>query len=338
MKTYQLTKDKLEEFVTVLGKAIYSSKGWDEPTVILLDSIGDCEAFYQKLLYPISTEKDTKEGENINKLVKYFWCRNGYKYNWNFSANKVNYNDDILCRKEFSSEKANYFYNSKAERSENLSSLSDIALEVLIKHDELFTETLQLLSLPKNLNFSFLKHILRAIIVEEMLGCCLINHVCIFCRPPIIARNKQGRLHHSSGPAIEFPNGESYYYWKGRETSEKWIINNNEINREDLLITRNVEDRRILHEILGDEKFAKLLDLKVTEIDSYNGQEVCLMCTSSTDITIEEYLYFIKVICSSTGRQYHICIPKEAYNLGSIGALAWTFGMEAKDYQLLVET
>lgn len=98
MKTYQLTKQNLEEFANVFGRAIYLKNGWDEPTVVLLDSVGDCEAFYQKLKNPNEVENKLVESETINQLADDFWASNGQKYNWNFFANKVNYTEDNLVR------------------------------------------------------------------------------------------------------------------------------------------------------------------------------------------------------------------------------------------------
>jgi len=308
------------------------------PSVVLLYSVGDCEAFYQKLKNPNEVANKLVESETINQLADDFWKSNGQKYNWNFFANKVNYTEDNLVRQQSLTYKAKQFFESNHDRAGNLSKLGNIAMDELVNHDEIFAETLQLLSLPKDLLSYYLEPIITALIVDELFDCYLLNHLCIFCRPPIYAHDSQRRLHHSSGPAVEFPNGESYYYWKGREVPQKWIVNPEKLTKEDLLTTFNIEGRRILHEILGDERFANMLNLKVTEFNAYNDQAVYLMCTSSPDMITGEYLYFIKVFCNTTGRKYHICIPVEAFCLGAIGALAWTFGMEAREYQLLVET
>lgn len=338
MKTHNLPKEKLEEFVTVFGKAIYLTKGWDQPKVVLLDSVGDCEVFYLKLINPKMMVNKLLETETINSLAANFWALNGYKYNWDFCLNKAIYTLDILVTPKSLPFKAQYLYEESNLKGENLSKLCDIVMVELLENDELYTEILSLLSLPKNFPSYYLNIIIKAILADELLDYCCFSHLCLFCRLPIFAYDSEDRLHNSSGPAIKFPNGECYYGWHGREVSKKWIVSADEVTREDLLAITNLEYRRILHEILGDERFARLLDLKVTEISTYNGQAIYLMCTSSLDRTIQDFLYFIKVICNSTGRQYHICISEEAYSLGAIGALAWTFGMEANEYQLLVET
>jgi hypothetical protein len=338
MKNFNLTKDKLEEFTAILSKAVYLSNGWDEPTVILLDSVRDCEIFYLKLLNPLMMVDKSLLNNELNNISANFWANNGHKYNWDFLSNNSSYGLEILVAQKSTSTKASYLYHKDSFRVENILKLGDKAMVGLQQQPNLFVEVLEVLSLPEDFPENYLKPILKAILVDELLDYCLFNHLCVFCNAPIISYDSEDRLHHPFGPAILFPNGESYFYFKGREVTKHWILNPDEVSREDLLAVTNVEQRRILHEIIGDERFAKLLNLKVTEIESYNGQAVYLMRTASPDRTIEDYLYFIKVICNSTQRQYHICIPEDAYNLGAIGALAWTFGMEAQEYQLLIET
>jgi len=74
--------------------------------------------------------------------------------------------------------------------------------------------------------------------------------------------------------------------------------------------------------------------------DSYSSfiekkQEVSLLKTRDEDSLVGEPLYFLRVICHSTGRLYHLGVPK--FN-DALEALAWTFGMKKEEFTPHIET
>ena len=88
-------------------------------------------------------------------------------------------------------------------------------------------------------------------------------------------------------------------------------------------------------EILGETKYAELLDLVKLDETVYNGRDVILFKTKEKDSLIDDFIYFVKVICPSTNRKYYICVPQHS---DALTALAWTFDMGKNEYQLLIET
>ena len=183
--------------------------------------------------------------------------------------------------------------------------------------------------------FNEFKSILTSGIYDmvQLNGYCIVSNM-----PSKITRDERNRLHNADGSAIEFRDGYAQYYWHGVAVPANWILSPETITKETLIKERNAEKRRCIMEILGESKYALLLDLETVEVDQYNGQEVALMKTIKEDDLAGEFVYFIKVICNSTLRNYYLCVPLEAFKLGALGALAWTFGMQTNEYKLLIET
>lgn len=167
---------------------------------------------------------------------------------------------------------------------------------------------------------------------------CYENYCFVADRPEAIFFNENTRLHCTTGPAIKWIDGTEIYYWKGVEVKKTWIVSPETITREDIVKEGNAEKRRCIMEILGETAYAELLDLVEVERDKYNSQDVILLKTNQKDNIIDDYIYFIKVICPSTARNYYLCIPFQAFKMGAIGALAWTFGMKSEEYKVLIET
>jgi hypothetical protein len=209
LKTFQLDKNTLESFTSILGKTIYLTKKWDEPSVVLLDSYYDCDAFYQKLLNPVLMVNKLLAKEEINNLASNFWASNGHKYNWDFSTNKISYNEGFFEKFDYLSYRPKHSYESNSHLINKNSNLYLTAMALILDNEELLAEIRAVLKLPNELKPCFIRPILKAIIVEEMIDFYLFNHLCVFCRAPVFYYNEEGGLHHSSGPAIEFPNGES---------------------------------------------------------------------------------------------------------------------------------
>ena len=75
-------------------------------------------------------------------------------------------------------------------------------------------------------------------------------------------------MHHpSSGPAVKWSDGFSLYYWKRVCVPSYLILNPDEITAEFLNALLNVEVRRAACEILGNERFAELLELVTVDED-----------------------------------------------------------------------
>ena len=112
-------------------------------------------------------------------------------------------------------------------------------------------------------------------------------------------------------------------FWNGIFVQDKYILDKENITKEDILKEKNAEKRRCLKEILGSEKYAKLLDIEIIDedIDNYN-YPIKLVKTKDKDELINDYLYFLIVVCNSTKREYYIPVPQ----LDNVWkAKSWTF-------------
>lgn len=169
-----------------------------------------------------------------------------------------------------------------------------------------------------------------------------------------IELNSEGQLHCETGPAVvvegfdptKFTDYEvkpKWYYLQGFEVPAIFIEDPDNITMKDIQDIENAEVRRIVVEHIGSDRFVKVLDLE--EIDRKqmdNGQIVKLLRTRESDTMARSKIQFVQVECTSTGRQYHICVPlfdddrvpiEDAHT-----AVAWTFEMDKETYRPTVET
>jgi len=79
------------------------------------------------------------------------------------------------------------------------------------------------------------------------------------------------RLHCEDGPAVNWPNHITRYYWHGIIIPSHWIINKDKINIQEFLNERNTERRKALFEILGNERVLRMLN--ATLIDDTKNPE-----------------------------------------------------------------
>ena len=157
----------------------------------------------------------------------------------------------------------------------------------------------------------------------------------VVCEPPqYIQRDSEGRLHCETGPALEWLDGFKLYFWHGVEVGEDLIMHPERVTREDILREGNAEKRRCIMEKL-EGRFAELLGLETLDIGVLNGSEVMLLRTKEKDDIVDDYLYFVRVLCPSTGRMYHLPIPEHQ---DALEGLAWTFGLDKEGYKPVVET
>ena len=94
--------------------------------------------------------------------------------------------------------------------------------------------------------------------------------------------------------------------------------------------------RRAACEILGNERFAELLELVTVDEDQDEaGNPLLLLRSRFEDNIIEDNLYYLSVVCPSSSRKYFIKVPPSK-NVWS--SLAWTFGKDKDDYAPMVQT
>lgn len=169
------------------------------------------------------------------------------------------------------------------------------------------------------------------------------NRYCILTdMPNTIRLDDRQRLHAKGGAALAWSDGFSLYYWHGQRTRKAYIMEPEKIDRNSFLAERNVEQRRLILEIMGEKKLQEILDLKevdryvyhsripvldeaalnqlsqeeINQLASYayyemKEQTYILYRSRYRDELIRDYFFFVQVTDPSTGRQYYLSVSPE---------------------------
>jgi hypothetical protein len=151
-------------------------------------------------------------------------------------------------------------------------------------------------------------------------------------KPTLLERDAQGRLHSASGPCIRYRDGWGVYAWHGVRVPEKLILYPGQVTREDWTQERNVEVRRAIQERLGNERFIEMVGGKQIDV----GRRGKLIEIDLGTDDPERVAHYVQVQDSSTERQYYLRVPPSITTVDE--AIAWTFGLSARDYQPGQET
>lgn len=155
--------------------------------------------------------------------------------------------------------------------------------------------------------------------------------------PTRMHKNENLVLHHEDGAAVSWDDGTNLAYWNGVEVPLRLVLEPHKITAADILNESNAEVRRCYQEKLGSEKFGNLLGL--IELDKKTdrfGNELVLYRTKKIDKVAGDFIYFAKVVCPSTGRNYFLCVPPGMSRVEE--AVSWTFGKSPEDYRPSIET
>jgi hypothetical protein len=86
-------------------------------------------------------------------------------------------------------------------------------------------------------------------------------------RPEVINRDAQGRLHRENGPAVRYRDGWSLFAWHGTMLPERWILERETIDPQEILREPNVEIRAAGAACIGWPRMLSALDYKVLDSD-----------------------------------------------------------------------
>ncbi len=134
------------------------------------------------------------------------------------------------------------------------------------------------------------------------------------------------RLHCADGPAVHWPGGEAYYFWRGVQVPEDWIMRPNTLEAKTALTWENVEQRRAACEIIG---WAKVLaELGSKTIDDDGDPEIGkLVEVNIPDSGPERFL----LVRCGTSRDFALPVPKDVET--AIAAQAWTWGLDTETFK-----
>jgi hypothetical protein len=134
------------------------------------------------------------------------------------------------------------------------------------------------------------------------------------------------RLHREDGPAVEWPAGEAYWFWRGTEVPAEWITQRDRLDAKTALTWANIEQRRAACEMLGWHRI--LSELKVKSIDKHADPQIGeLVEVTLPDAGRER---FLRVLCG-TGREFALPVPPTVKT--AIEAQAWSWGLDASEFQ-----
>jgi len=132
-------------------------------------------------------------------------------------------------------------------------------------------------------------------------------------------------LHRADGPAVEWPEGKSYYFWRGTQVPAEWIANRSALTPAIALSWRSVEQRRAACEIIGWHRI--LTELPSRSINKHNDPEIGELIEVELPDSGKER--FLRVMCG-TGREFALPVPRKCRT--AIAAQAWTWGMTVKEF------
>lgn len=175
---------------------------------------------------------------------------------------------------------------------------------------------------------------------------------------PVYARfDNQGRLHNETGPAMEFSDGFRVYFVRGIEVGRLAVESPDQIPVALIRDCKNIEQRRILIDLYGKDKYIAGLGLKPIHRDDFGE-------LYKAEIPGDEPLTMVKVVnstpepCATCGhaakegemkigqvcacgaplkyKDYWMCVPFTVTTARE--AVAWTFGKAANSYKPIRET
>ena len=134
------------------------------------------------------------------------------------------------------------------------------------------------------------------------------------------------RLHREDGPAVEWPAGEAYYFWRGTQVPKDWIEDRKHLDAKTALTWGNIEQRRAACEMIGWHRI--LSELKAKTINRHSDPQIGELVEVILPDSGKER--FLRVLCG-TGREFALPVPREMKS--AIEAQAWTWGLSPKEFK-----
>jgi hypothetical protein len=149
-------------------------------------------------------------------------------------------------------------------------------------------------------------------------------------KPQLLAFDEAGRLHHATGPCVEYRDGWNFYAWHGVCVPAKVILATETLDRDDFVGERNVEARRIIQECLGG-RFVEEIGARFVD-----GGDGGVLYEIELPNDPERVARYVQVRDPSTGREHFLRVPPSIQTAAE--AVAWTFGCTTDEYHPAQET
>jgi len=148
-------------------------------------------------------------------------------------------------------------------------------------------------------------------------------------RHNVLRRDDRGRLHAEDGPAVMYPDGWAIYAVHGVRVPADIIEDRASITVERIEKEDNAEIRRVMISLYGEGQY--LEDSGAVVVSEYAGGRLY-----RKDAPEDEPIVMVRVINSTpepdgTSKVYWLRVPPDMADARA--AVAWTFGMDAHEYQ-----
>lgn len=147
--------------------------------------------------------------------------------------------------------------------------------------------------------------------------------------------DEEGNLHCLTGPALAFRDGNKVYSVRGVQVPEHVIEAPETITVDEILNESNIEVRRVMMDQMGHERFMEQAKAEVLDSDTDElGHPRRLL---KVDIEGDEAMVVCQVVNSTpepdgSDKMYQLRVPPTITTCKE--AVAWTFGIDPKDYVL----
>lgn len=150
-------------------------------------------------------------------------------------------------------------------------------------------------------------------------------------RPSVINRDAVGRLHAANGPALQFADGWSGYFWKGIRVRQEYIEDPDAISLQTIEGQRDIFVRRCMIEILTPRRFIALGGARKVHQD----QTGILWRRRWFDGDNWAAVEVVNATAEADGsfQRYFLQVPPESQTARE--AVAWTYGMAEHQYARL---
>ncbi len=156
------------------------------------------------------------------------------------------------------------------------------------------------------------------------------DQVCFVCRhPKTLVTNDSGQPHSSFGAAATWSDGFDIHCWRGISVDPDLIKRVHEIRLHEILAEKNIETRRILLDMFGQDRFIQNSGATVINKDKCGT-------LYQYDFEADEPLLMVKVRNSTreidgSYKDYFLRVPPNMTTAKE--AVAWTFGLSESEYQ-----
>ena len=159
-------------------------------------------------------------------------------------------------------------------------------------------------------------------------------------RPCHLHRDREGRLHGDSGPALLYPDGFGIWAWHGVRVPREVIERRLEPGR--IARESNVEVHRVMIERYGLERYLRAVD--ATKLDEVHEPPFPGLLDARlwrAEIVGDEPLCMVELVNSTpepdgSARSYMLRVPPDVQTAHQ--AVAWTWGMAEHEYHPAVES